>query len=55
MLHCPYCHGYEVRDRAIGVLATGPMAVHQTLLFRQLSDDVTLFLHTAPDLTADER
>ena len=55
VLHCPYCHGYEVRDRAIGVLATGPMAVHQTLLFRQLSDDVTLFLHTAPDLTADER
>ena len=55
VLHCPYCHGYEVRDRAIGVLATGPMAVHQTLLFRQLSDDVTLFLHTVPDLTADER
>lgn len=55
VLHCPYCHGYEVRDRAIGVLATGPTAVHQTLLFRQLSDDVTLFLHTAPDLTADER
>ena len=55
VLHCPYCHGYEVRDRAIGVLATGPTAVHQTLLFRQLSDDVTLFLHTAPDLAADER
>ena len=55
VLHCPYCHGYEVRDRAIGVLATGPMAVHQTLLFRRLSDDVTLFLHTAPDLTPDER
>jgi thioredoxin reductase len=55
VLHCPYCHGYEVRDRAIGVLATGPTAMHQTLLFRQLSDDVTLFLHTAPDLSADER
>jgi thioredoxin reductase (NADPH) len=55
VLHCPYCHGYEVRDRAIGVLATGPTAVHQTLLFRQLSDDVTLFLHTAPDLGAEER
>ena len=49
VLHCPYCHGWEVRDQAIGVLATGPMAVHQALLFRQLSDDVVLFLHTGAD------
>ncbi|GGV46348.1 NAD(P)/FAD-dependent oxidoreductase [Streptomyces spectabilis] len=46
VLHCPYCHGWEVRDRAIGILASGPMAVHQALLFRQLSDDVTFFAHT---------
>ena len=38
VLHCPYCHGWEVRDQAVGVLATGPMAVHQALLFRQWSD-----------------
>src|SRR5699024_7660585 len=25
VLHCPYCHGWEVRDRRIGVLATGPL------------------------------
>ena len=37
VLHCPYCHGWEVRDQAIGVLASGPMSVHQALLFRQLS------------------
>jgi thioredoxin reductase/SAM-dependent methyltransferase len=43
VVHCPYCHGWEVRDRAIGVLGTGPMSIHQTLLFRQWSDDVTLF------------
>ena len=54
VLHCPYCHGWEVRDRAVGVLATGPMAVHQTLLFRQLTDDVTLFLHTGPGLSEEE-
>ncbi|MFI8933512.1 NAD(P)/FAD-dependent oxidoreductase [Streptomyces sp. NPDC053474] len=46
VLHCPYCHGWEVRDRAVGVLAGGPLAVHQALLFRQLSDDVTFFTHT---------
>jgi thioredoxin reductase len=54
VLHCPYCHGWEVRDQAIGVLATSPMAVHQAQLFRQLSDDVTLFLHTAPELTDEQ-
>jgi thioredoxin reductase len=44
-VHCPYCHGWEVRDRAIGVLASGPRSVHQALLFRQLSDDVLYFSH----------
>jgi thioredoxin reductase len=48
VVHCPYCHGWEVRDQAIGVLATGPRAVHQALLFRQLSADVTYFNHTTP-------
>ncbi|PSL08493.1 thioredoxin reductase [Haloactinopolyspora alba] len=54
VLHCPYCHGWEVRDEPIGVLASGPFAVHQAMLFRQWSDDVTLFRHTAPPLTDDE-
>ncbi len=48
VVHCPYCHGWEVRDQAIGVLASGPSSVHHALLFRQLSDDVTYFSHTMP-------
>ena len=54
VLHCPYCHGWEVRDQPVGVLASGPVAVHQALLFRQLTDDLTLFLHTAPRPTDEE-
>jgi len=54
VVHCPYCHGYEVRDEPIGVLATGPMAVHVALLFRQWSPDVVLFQHTAPALTEEQ-
>ncbi|RYJ07128.1 MAG: NAD(P)/FAD-dependent oxidoreductase, partial [Actinomycetales bacterium] len=42
VLHCPYCHGWEVRGRRIGVLATSPNALHQVGLFRQLSEHVTL-------------
>ena len=50
VLHCPYCHGWEVRDRPIGVIATGPMSVHQALLFSQWSPDIVFFTHTAPPL-----
>jgi thioredoxin reductase len=55
VLHCPYCHGWEVRDQQIGILATGPGAVHQALLFRQLSAHVTVLAHTAPELTYEQR
>ncbi|MFQ1000550.1 NAD(P)/FAD-dependent oxidoreductase [Modestobacter sp. SSW1-42] len=54
VLHCPYCHGYEVRDQAIGVLSTSPFGVHQALMWRQWSADVTLFLHTGPEPTDEE-
>ncbi|MGN2640785.1 NAD(P)/FAD-dependent oxidoreductase [Nocardia takedensis] len=48
VVHCPYCHGWEVRDTAIGVLGSGPMSTHQALMFRQLSADVVYFTHTVP-------
>jgi thioredoxin reductase len=54
VLHCPYCHGWEVRDRPVGVLG-GPMGVHQALMWRQWTGDVTLFQHTGPAPTDEER
>ncbi|GAA4692995.1 NAD(P)/FAD-dependent oxidoreductase [Pseudonocardia yuanmonensis] len=47
VVHCPYCHGWEIRDQAIGVLASGPMSLHQVQLFRQWSTDVVFFTHTS--------
>ncbi|MFD0482109.1 NAD(P)/FAD-dependent oxidoreductase [Kineococcus sp. GCM10028916] len=55
VLHCPYCHGWEVRGQRIGVLGSGPNSLHQTLLFRQLSPDVTLFQHTLDDVPEETR
>ena len=43
LLHCPYCHGFEVRDQALGVLGGTPDAVAHALLVRQWSDDVVFF------------
>jgi thioredoxin reductase len=54
VLHCPYCHGWEVRDQPIGVLG-GPMGVHQALMWRQWSADVVLFEDAGPAPTGDER
>ncbi|WP_371557201.1 NAD(P)/FAD-dependent oxidoreductase [Streptomyces longwoodensis] len=45
VLHCPYCHGWEVRDQAFGVLASSVLSVHQALMVTQWSKDVILFLH----------
>jgi thioredoxin reductase len=48
VVHCPYCHGWEIRDQAVGVLATSARATHIAQLFRQLTPDVTFFLHDGP-------
>ncbi|MXQ68029.1 FAD-dependent oxidoreductase [Actinomadura rayongensis] len=57
VLHCPYCHGWEVRDEPVGILATGPLAfaLHQASLWRQWTDTLTLFLHTAGEPGDDDR
>ena len=47
VLHCPYCHGYEVADRRLGILATGDLSLHQALLLPDWSADVTLFTNGA--------
>jgi thioredoxin reductase len=53
-LHCPYCHGWEVRDQPLGVLGTASGAVEHAHLLQQWSDDVIYFSHTQP-ATADEK
>jgi thioredoxin reductase len=54
LLHCPYCHGWEVRDEPLGVLGTLQGSVEHALLVRQWSADVVFFVHTY-DLAEAER
>jgi len=54
VLHCPYCHGHEVRDRRLGVLGGTPDAVRYAQIVRQWTQDLVYF--TPPGrLTAAER
>ncbi|MEU4619909.1 bifunctional NAD(P)/FAD-dependent oxidoreductase/class I SAM-dependent methyltransferase [Actinoplanes sp. NPDC023801] len=43
--HCPYCHGWELRDHRIGVIATGPLSFHQAQMWRQISPHVLILLN----------
>ncbi len=53
LLHCPYCHGHEVRDQRLGVIGGTPGAAQHALLLRQWSKDVVYFPHLS-DITPVE-
>lgn len=52
VFHCPYCHGWEVRDQPLAVLNNGPMGVEQALLISQWSRDLVLCTDGPATLTA---
>ncbi|MCP9620465.1 NAD(P)/FAD-dependent oxidoreductase [Nocardia otitidiscaviarum] len=56
VLHCPFCHGYEVHDEPIGVLGgeVRELSIHQALLLPQWSSDV-VFFPNGIELTDGER
>jgi thioredoxin reductase len=54
LLHCPYCHGHEVRDQQLGVLGGSGDAVQHALVVRQWSGDVVFFSQGSV-LTPDDR
>jgi hypothetical protein len=55
VLHCPYCHGWEVRDQRLGVLGDGsPTSVRYTQIVRQWTKDLIVFVPAA-SLTAAQR
>ncbi len=54
VFHCPFCHGWEVRDRALGVLDRGTRGAERALLLRFWSDDVTLLADGPAELGPDD-
>ena len=55
VFHCPFCHGWEVRDQPLAVLANGKRAVQSTFLLRGWSDDVVLLTGGPAELDGDAR
>jgi len=54
VFHCPFCHGWELRERPLGVLDRGATGVERAMLLRMWSDEVTL-LTDGPCELDDER
>jgi thioredoxin reductase/SAM-dependent methyltransferase len=54
VIHCPFCHGFEVRDRRIVQIVTNPRGLHTAGLFRQLTSRLTVVVHDRDGLDGSE-
>jgi len=54
ILHCPYCHGYEVRNEATGIMLNGAMAYEMTKMISNWTKNLTLFTNGTATLTAEQ-
>jgi len=52
VLHCPYCHGYELGSRPLGVLNVAPLSIHQALMIPDWGP-ITFFLNGGDPPDAD--
>jgi thioredoxin reductase len=54
VIHCPYCHGYEVKNQKTGILANGYAAFHLAKLIRNWTKDLTIFTNGKSELTQEQ-
>ncbi|ODT69373.1 MAG: pyridine nucleotide-disulfide oxidoreductase [Pelagibacterium sp. SCN 63-23] len=54
VIHCPFCHGYEVAGQPWGLLYSSPMSLHALALYAHWTDDITLILD-GHDIAEEER
>lgn len=54
VIHCPYCHGYEVKNKKTVILANGDVAIHYVQLIRGLTKDLTVLTNGSPEFSAEQ-
>jgi thioredoxin reductase len=54
VVHCPYCHGYELKGQKTGILANGAKAMHLASLVNNLTKELTIFTNGKAEFTQDE-
>jgi thioredoxin reductase len=54
MIHCPYCHGYEFRNKKTAIMANGERAFHLASLVNNLTDDLTILTTGKANFTSEQ-
>jgi thioredoxin reductase len=54
VVHCPYCHGYELRKQQTGIIANGERAFHLASLVNNLTDEITFLTNGKADFTEEQ-
>lgn len=54
VVHCPYCHGFELKDQKTGIMANGSRAVHLASLVKNLTNDITIFTMGKADFNIED-
>ncbi len=54
IIHCPYCHGYEVKNEETGILANGDIAFHYAQLISNWTKKLTIFTNGKSTLTQEQ-
>ena len=55
VVHCPYCHGYELKDKNTGIIANGERAFHLAMLVKNLTKDVTILTNGKADFKEEQK
>lgn len=54
VVHCPYCHGYEIKGQTTGILANGDTAKHLAPLVGNLTDKLTIYTNGKPEFSMED-
>ena len=54
VIHCPYCHGYEFRNKKTGIMANGERAFHLASLVNNLTEEITIFTTGEKEFSTDQ-
>lgn len=55
ILHCPYCHGYEIKSESTAILANGEAAFHTGQLIHNWTDKLTILTNGISELRHEEK
>lgn len=54
VVHCPYCHGYEIRNKKTAIIANGERAFHLASLVNNLSKEITIITSGKNDIEENQ-